>query len=56
MRLPKPDRVRLRLPWRFIVFTEVTRTPNTCSTAILICVLFASGETMNVYLLSSSSP
>ena len=55
-RLPKPDRVRRFLPGRFSVFTSVTRTLNTVSTAILISVLFACGATRNVYLFSSSSP
>ena len=49
-------RLRLRLPWRLIVFTPRTFTLKICSTAILICVLLASGSTMNVYWLLSSSP
>src|SRR5690348_718733 len=53
LRLPRPVRVRLVLPTRLIVFTEVTLTLNTCSTAILIWVLLASGRTRNVYLLAS---
>ena len=56
LRWPKPVRVRLRLPWRLIVLTPSTLTPKTCSTAILISVLLASGWTRNVYLFSSSSP
>ena len=55
-RRPHPDRVRTRLPSRLLVFTPVTFTPNTCSTASLIWVLLASGATMNVYLFSSSKP
>ena len=43
-------------PARLRVFTDVTFTPKTFSTAILIWVLFASGRTRNVYLFSSSSP
>ena len=38
-RLPKPYLVRRFLPGRFSVFTSVTRTLNTVSTAILISVL-----------------
>src|SRR4029079_17296857 len=45
LRLPNPVLVRLRLPWRLIVLTAVTVTSKTCSTAILICVLLASGRT-----------
>ena len=52
----KPYRVRRRLPGRFTVFTPVTLTPNTASTASLIWVLLASGATTKVYLPSSSSP
>ena len=55
-RRPNPRRVRTRLPARLAVLTLVTVTPNTCSTAILIWVLLASGSTMNVYLFSSSRP
>ena len=55
-RLPKPYLVRRFFPGRFSVFTSVTRTLNTVSTAILISVLLASGATKNVYLFSSSSP
>ena len=43
--------LRLRLPWRLIVFTPRTFTLKICSTAILIWVLLASGSTMNVYWL-----
>src|SRR5690606_18227953 len=56
LRLPRPLRVRRVLPLRLIVFTPVTLTPKISSTAILIWVLFASGWTRNVYLLSSSRP
>src|SRR3954471_1152988 len=56
LRLPTPRAVRRDLPWRLRVFTAVTLTLNTFSTAILISVLFASGWTMNVYLLLSSRP
>ena len=45
-----------RLPSRLAVLTLTTFTPNTSCTAILIWVLFASGETRNVYLFSSRSP
>src|SRR3954453_15517314 len=45
LRLPSPVRVRRVLPCRLIVLTEVTFTPNTFSTAILISVLLASGCT-----------
>ena len=55
-RLPQPYRVRRRLPGRLRVFTPVTLTPNTASTASLIWVLLASGATTKVYLPSSSSP
>src|SRR5690606_39001052 len=55
-RLPTPKRVRRVLPWRFRVLTAVTFTLNTCSTAILISVLLASGRTRNVYLLASRRP
>lgn len=54
-RLPKPVRVRLRFPWRLIVFTPVTLTSKTAWTASLIWVLLALGATMNVYLFSSRS-
>src|SRR5690606_28910126 len=56
LRLPKPCRVRFRLPGRFSVLTLITFTPKIFSTAILISVLLASGRTRNVYLWSSSSP
>ena len=56
LRLPKPPFVRLRLPCRLIVFTARTFTSKIFSTAILICVLLASGRTTNVYLFSSSRP
>ena len=56
LRLPMPNRVRRALPLRFMVLTESTLTPKTCSTAILISVLFERGSTMKVYLPSSSSP
>ncbi len=56
LRLPKPVRVRLRLPCRLAVFTDATLTLKIFSTAILICVLFESGWTTNVYTLSSMSP
>ena len=42
-RCPQPYRVRRRLPGRFRVFTPVTLTPNTASTASLIWVLLALG-------------
>ena len=48
LRLPYPYRVRLRLPCRLAVFTESTFTEKIFSMAILICVLFESGWTMNV--------
>ena len=54
-RLPQPYRVRRRLPGRLDVFTPVTRTVKTASTACRICVLFASGATRKVYLPSSAS-
>ncbi len=57
LRLPvRLPLLRLRLPCRFTVLTLSTFTLKTCSTAILICVLFASGSTTNVYWFSSSSP
>jgi hypothetical protein len=56
LRLPMPKRVRRDLPWRFMVWTESTFTPKTCSMAILISVLFERGSTRNVYLPSSSRP
>ena len=42
-------RVRLRLPWRLMVFTDSTLTPaKICSTAIFTWVLFASGRISKV--------
>src|SRR5690606_23553111 len=45
LRLPKPCRVRFRLPGRFSVLTLITFTPKIFSPAILISVLLASGRT-----------
>src|SRR3954452_4491319 len=56
LRLPIPLRVRRVLPARLMVLTEVTLTPKTFSTAILISVLLASGATRKVYLLASRRP
>src|SRR5450759_2003177 len=56
LRLPKPNLVRLVLPWRLRLLTESTLTPKTRSTAILISVLLARGSTTKVYLPSSSRP
>src|SRR5690606_40165867 len=56
LRLPIPDRVRRVLPGRLIVFTALTLTPKTFSTAILISVLLARGSTRKVYLPSSRRP
>src|SRR6185437_1404428 len=55
LRLPNPVLVRFRLPCLFAVFTDETLTEKIFSMAILICVLFESGCTTNVYTLSSSS-
>ncbi len=49
LRLPKPERVRLRLPCRFAVLTLATLTPKIFSIAILISVLLDSGCTRKVY-------
>ena len=48
-RLPYPALARLRLPGRLAVFTAATLTEKIFSIAILICVLFESGCTKNVY-------
>ena len=54
-RLPQPALVLRRLPGRLSVFTPVTLTLKTASTACRIWVLFVPGATMNVYLPSSAS-
>ena len=54
-RLPQPKRVRRRFPGRLTVFTPVTLTRNTASTACLIWTLLDPGATMNVYFPSSAS-
>ena len=52
----QPGRVPEVMPRRFglagtlLTLTSVTVTSNTCSTAWRICVLWAFGCTLNVYL------